>query len=396
VDAVCEVVVPTCEERLGCGPDEACLDEHCQKLWSGNGCEPAAGTRPACSSDTDCGPGTLCHLDGTCIEPGQCDRFGLTSYAAVGAVDALTVTKDEVFLLGWGSEDPLGNHNHDGAIERVSLRDASTHPVVTGLTRPLGLLVDHDRVYWASRADNNQVSALSVRRSDGTDLREVAVGPGFARWAQDGSAIYAAVSSGGGYDLDRIAKPSAAVETLTHVDLSAMYGFVIDGEYVYMSGTSSLRWSLAGGTVDPGLDFNDPAFVGRDQIYFGGGDGIESVRKNDASLTILASFGGEGSATWLQPLHDHIFFAEGTADRVLLKRAPLVPGESELLASAGQFDVFGGVSDQGLFWVHDDHLVRMMIDESDNASPAQGADGGPCYGDLGCDDGLTCVDALCE
>jgi hypothetical protein len=416
VDAVCTVIPPSCEERLGCDASSACLNGHCQRLWSGDGCEPAPETRPVCSANTDCDPGTVCHVDGTCIEPGQCDRFGLTTLASVGDVVAMTVTKDSVFVLDKGSEDGLGNHQSDGAIQRVALADGSTQTVVGDLYRPLDLKVDASRVYWRYGA-SGEIGLGWADRTDGGNRGDLPLDGDAVdiEWLLDREHIYVLIVKERDLAyLFRVSKGTTALEDLMSEEgLRFSYGMGLDRDYVYFNGGQ--RWSLADSMVlepTPVSSFvADPSFIDYEHIFYVSGGNAATwsvgyIGKDDGRQTTLAEFANEADTNiyWVKAYRGELYFLYGRplGDRrtpmdSVVRRAPVTPGEPKLVAYLTAGSHLTDVSDQGLFSIQGQRLVRQVIEDyASGPSPAQGASGAPCFGDQTCDAGLSCLDALCE
>lgn len=409
VDALCAVPPeppPTCEERLGCGAGFACFREHCQQLWSGNGCEPAPEKRPVCIADADCDQGLVCHVDRTCIEPGKCDRFGMTTYASVREIGSIAVTKDSVFLLDYGSEDAFGNHHSDGAILRVALADGAAQPVVSSLNRPLEMAVDSNRVYWR-RGKSNDISFGSADRADGGNPLDVPFAGANLGWAQSATDTYfLAEDSDQLYDVFRVAKGTTTVEKLTDENWAGGGdALLIDSQYLYVNGS---RMSLADNMLSPSPHVAAEC-MDRDRWYYfeflsaQSGARIGAVEKSGGAQTILAVMDGDEGPAWMRPYRNYLYFARyspiANSDDVdtMMLRAPLVPGDSETLGYLGNNVFVVAVSDEGVFWIDQHRLLRKVIEDyATGLSPAQGSVGGPCYGDLACDAGLTCIDMLCQ
>lgn len=404
VDQRCMVVEPSCEERLGCSVDEACLNDRCQPLWSGAGCEPAADGRPSCTTNDDCDSGFVCHIDGTCIEPGKCDRFGLTTLASIDASSGLTLAKDAAFVLEPGTEDSHGNHKSDGAIVRVGF-DGSTESVVTGLYRPLEMKLDPDRVYWRSGV-SGEILLSSADRAGGANRIDIPFDGANLSWAQSATHIYVATDAQPpGFDLYRLAKGTSTLEKLSDDSWSGQVSAMgIDSQYLYLSSAPDGRWSIADKTFSQGISLS-PEFIDRDRFYYVEQQigarlfRIGAFGKSDHKNVVMAEipFVGDSSVAMLQPYRDHVYFAIEDGGVSTLWRAPIVPGDAEQVVGLGSGTFAVAMSDRGAFWIQDHRLLNMVLDDYAAApSPAQGAAGGPCYGDLACDGALTCVDWLCQ
>jgi hypothetical protein len=417
VDAVCTVIPPSCEERLGCDASSACLNGHCQRLWSGDGCEPAPETRPVCTTNTDCDPSLVCHVDGTCIEPGQCDRFGLTTLASVDDVIAMTVTKDSVFVLDKGSEDGLGNHQSDGAIKRVAIADGSTQTVVGDLYRPLGMQVDASRVYWRYGASGENGLGWADR-TDGGNRSDLALDGDTLDidFVLDRDHIYVFAIDVKAQDFNNLLRVAKGTTTLEELSEGRGFsnGMGLDRDYVYFEG--GRRWSLADNVLlepTPASSFvSDPSFIDHEHIFYMSTSGdnwfVGRIGKDDGRQITLAEFPlfiEQGfSPYWVKAYRGDVYFSHGRPlfevnipmDSVVM-RAPVTPGETELLAYLAPGSHLVDVSDQGLFSIQGQRLVRQVIEDyASGPSPAQGASGAPCFGDQTCDVGLSCLDAACE
>lgn len=406
VDSLCTFVPPTCEERLGCPANTACLNEHCKPLWSGDGCDPAADGRPACTTDEDCGSGLVCHVDGTCIEPGKCDRFGMTTLATVGDVAAMTVTKDSVFVLDKSTDDALGNDQSTGAIQNVSIADGNVQTVIDHLYRPLDVKVDGARVYW-QHGKEGEIGFGWADRADGGNPGDVVLGGdvGFAEWLLSSDHVYVLEVKSADRDwLLRFAKGSTTLETLSDRGLHGRNDLAMDRDYVYFD--AGRRWSLADSMVlEPtptSANVTAPCFVDHERIYHVGFDGIGYTTKADDHRVVLATASG-GYMFWLKAYRDHVYWLSGRlpADKVamdsIVQRAPLTPGDTETVAYLPDGTRLADISDRGLFSIQGHRLVREVIEDyASGPSPAQGAAGAPCFGDQTCNSGLSCVESICE
>ena len=398
-----------CGADLGCSAGLSCEEGTCRSPWSGAGCEPGSGNRPACDEEGGCAGDLVCHVDGTCIEPGQCDWSGRATLARIGDVGQLLSDATHLYWRDRGSEDALGNHLNDGAILRLNLADRAVETLVTGLGPDDGLLIDADSVYWIKRAPTGPNSELwSAPKEDSTDSTLLLSGE-IRTWGQDGSYVYYTQA---GNALARVRKDTGAIEPLQGVgDWSGP--ILVDSAAIYFNGSSGGIESvpLAGGAPTPVPDSMECILVGlgRSEIHCleSFGSTLRSLSKSaDQSLNLALNV--FASLLSIVAYGDHLYFPRFDGDdfdpveSLTWKRAPRVPGEIETLPSAtvlpaGSHALAITVDDRGLFWARDGSLVRLVIADYQMASgPAQGAAGGPCYGDLSCDSGLSCVDTLCE
>jgi len=349
------VIPPACEERLGCDATSACLNQHCQRLWSGDGCEPAAETRPVCTTNADCDPSFVCHVDGTCM--------------------------------------------------------------VGDLYRPLQLKVDASRVYWRHGA-SGEIGLGWADRSDGGNRGDLALDGNAVEmeWLLDREHIYVlSVRAADRDNLLRVAKGMTTLEDLSGEELRLGNGMGLDRDYVYFNGGQ--RWSLADSMVlepTPVSSFvTHPSFVDHEHVFYVSGGGaathfVSYIGKDDGRQITLAEFTTEDETHlyWVKAYRGYVYFSYGRPldgndrrrpmDSVVM-RAPVTPGETEPVAYLADGSHLVDVSDQGLFSIQGQRLVRQVIEDyAAGPSPAQGASAAPCFGDQTCDAGLSCLDALCE
>jgi hypothetical protein len=116
-------------------------------------------------------------------------------------------------------------------------------------------------------------------------------------------------------------------------------------------------------------------------------------------VTVLANV---VNVPWDRPYRGALYFVNAHSDQeTSVERVPLGSGDPLTLLPHVPLDNPPGIgvdiSDRGLFWIQEHRLLRLVIESfGDRSSPAQGVAGGPCFGDLACNAGLSCVDALCE
>lgn len=393
-----------------------CAHRGCQRSWNGQGCSPAAplAERPECAADGGCPRGLLCHADGTCIEPGKCDQFGESTLAIVGDVRELFVTAGGVYLLKANS-DPLGNPPGDSAITRVPIDGGAVETVVAGIGEPWQLLVDESRVFWVQAAGGT----LSLWRAERSGANRAQFGlAGNLLWAQNGADLYfvseppEALADGLGADdtlsfLYRYGKSSQQTERLSDESAARIFELAVDSQRVY---AGDLTLPVASGVAGCGTSMNATHF------FAGRGDSASStvlaISKADGSERVLAQPSGLIDP-YVRAYRDHVYYPVELARPAnfdptkpityQLYRSPVTPGESQWLVRFERiinhawraFDV----SDRGLFFIEAGRLMRIVIADYtalDGQSPAQGTQGGPCFSDLGCGAGLTCVDCACQ
>ncbi|HMI94826.1 MAG TPA: hypothetical protein VK509_25810, partial [Polyangiales bacterium] len=411
VDTLCGAapfVPPSPCDDVQCDDGFACDQGACLRLWSGLGCEQAAPVRPSCGlAAKGCEQGLVCHVDGSCIEPGKCDRFGRATLAEVGDVRTLTVTADRVYALNAGTEDDLGNHRGDGSIISVPIAGGSVQQLVVDLDRPGSLAVDATRVIW-NQGVSNAGELWSADRTDGGNPLLMSTAEGLA-WVQDATHVYFASRTADGFeDMARIAKGTTTVEPVADGAWQWSKSFAIDSTSLYVSGGGAEPnvFPLAGGAGTQTLWLDGEMALGRDSVLFSGQDSVYIAisPKTGGGYVWLTPAAGNGLLFNMHPYRDHVYYwavLEGQQGE--LRRAPLEPGSEEVLAIAPEPHVLSSsrvaidVSDQGLFWVQREHIIRQVLDDyAAGPTPAQGAAGGPCFGDLSCAAGLSCIDTVCR
>ena len=241
------------------------------------------------------------------------------------------------------------------------------------------------------------------------------VGRGSTSAAQDSANIYLLTGAEDTklVDLFKLPKGASTLERLTDNAWPEDRGgpLEVDREQAYFG----VQWPsvtvapLAGGEASQAAI--EQAFaVGTTHLVYcnTGTDGVVSVNKATGDRKIIAAIDDsspddDGVGSYLQVYRDHAYYVRfSTRDaRDGLRRAPLVPGEEQVLTPRGTVEDDGTgdaytVSDRGLFWAQDGRLLRLVLEDYLDASPAQGAAGGPCFGDLACNEGLTCAGMLCE
>jgi hypothetical protein len=414
VDTLCGVpafVPPTPCDHVQCDSGFACEEGVCLRVWSGDGCEAADPVRPACAGG-GCEQGLVCHVDGTCIEPGRCDQFGRTTLANVGDARALELSAEDVYLLDYGSEDGLGNHREDGAIMRAPIDGGAPQTLVSGLDQPWSLAIDAQHVFW--RQGQTGVAELwSAARADGAQALLMASGSEGA-WNQDATHVYFIDTDSDGFsELFRVAKDTASVESLSNEDwaLGTPFNVDVDSAYAYVvSSGGTARVPLAGGPVTPALadgyptGFPGELELGQTQLFYSGlmGQGVTTVAKLDGSLAELVAAPTGGYVYTLRPFREHVYYVLEIEQRIELRRAPLIaggPDERLTVMPRADIHVTGprplAVSDRGLFWVQGQRVMRQVVDDY-AITPLQGTPAGPCFGDRTCSSSLSCVDTVCQ
>lgn len=205
-------------------------------------------------------------------------------------------------------------------------------------------------------------------------------------------------------DAHRVPQEQQTKVTVQLTDEPAIGGeLAVDSQYVHFAGN---KVPLSGGDTSPwfggyALDAKS-AYGAR---YVGPGSIVASTSKASGDELILAR--PEGVVHGVLPYRDHVYYlVEASRDDATgattyeLNRAPLVPSDSAALATFTDTPISGGIpftiGDEGLFWVANHRLVRRVIEDYVDVTPAQGNEGAPCFGDLGCDSGLACVDCTCQ
>ena len=399
-------------DSVQCNNGSACWNGACLTLWSGAGCEPAPAQRRACGTSAECAQGSLCHIDGTCIEPGTCDRFGRTTLIDSADIVDVTVTSDAVYVFDYGTKDRLGNHQGDGAIARVPIDGGAAQTLVAGLDHPYSLAVDRDRLIWSQEDPFGRGELWSARRSDGASRVQwdrngdpERASPGPVQFVHDVANVYFLADAGEGpLDLFRVVKETGAVEAMTTPDWMEPGRLGLDSQFVYVEQYPSLLpVPLAGASPLAVGAFVHEFAIGRDQVLVSSTQegGIVALAKSDGRKTKLAVIEDEvGEAALMNVHRDHVYYLLQSGNAQALWRAPLSPGDAEQLTVllGGPYDAVAvAVSDRGLFWTDEGRLLRQVIEDyAAGVTPAQGEAGAPCFGDLTCAGALTCLDMYCQ
>jgi hypothetical protein len=321
----------------------------------------------------------------------------------VGYVLDMVLTRDSVYVLDTGTTDSLGNVHSDGGILRVPLDGDEPERLVTGRKAPMApLLLDDDQLFWMEEGE-----IWSAPRDGGADPIRL-VPETYAFWSQDATHIYYASFPNAAEECDvlRVAKDTGDVQLLAS-GLRNPQTVLVDSQAVYVFGNGFQTIPLTGGSP---VAFEGPspvgdAVLGETTIFYviGALGGIQEQPKQGGDVTYLVS-GDAFAPKGFAPYRDHVYFGgcalPSCGPPWPLMRAPRAPGDPERLGTAPDDPTQRGlglaVGDRGFFWMDGNLLMHRDIPEYATANPAQGASGGPCFGDLGCDPGLTCIDTVCR
>jgi hypothetical protein len=219
---------------------------------------------------------------------------------------------------------------------------------------------------------------------------------------------FTAKESDGTLELFRVMTGTNTPEKLTDENWTGVSGLALDGQYAYVAAEgeeSAQRVPIAGGLATPAPFRFDGAFD-HDYFFFvysGPSHGEIGAERRDGSdvLTLIGMEDGQPGS--LHPYRGHLYFLRwfnSSPTHVDVSRVSLVPSSEDVFAALPltSLGVYAfDVSDRGMYWIQDQRLIRHVIEDyGQSLTPAQGASGGPCYGDLACDGGFTCVDSLCQ
>jgi hypothetical protein len=241
-------VIPSDAGKIG----ETCLPEGLLTESEGNSAEAVIQVLARCDA------GLSCNAQGKCTAAPDCPQsqgvcvvrratFDQSSYESedflvLTGIVALAASDTHVYWLEYGTRDPRGNYQHDGALMSYGITDGTTTTVASGLDGPttLGLTTTHAYIV-ADGVQHNTPELLRVPLTGGSVelLQQGKVAVLFTGFAAAGSQAFWGRSN----SIYTMSADSNAVPTLFFSPESAsLYLLASDGTdlfYNYSSGLDS-------------------------------------------------------------------------------------------------------------------------------------------------------------
>ena len=370
-----------------------------EPVWTGPGCEPAPADRPRCGEDQSCEAGLLCHIDGTCIEPGRCDALGVTTLARTTA-EPFALSERYLYLQIPGR---YTGTTREAGLARIPLDGGGLQWLARDLQWVQQVKLAGDSIFFETDVGVMEVvvdaSAAPATRDPGTlpprhvaaDLKYLYVGT----WSHlvridRGSGEELELSLDGpleeiDYDVQML-ETDGDILVVVHpwtdwVESNPVTVLSIDGEHL----------------AETNISYPTAIALTRDSIIVAGSeywDYFPNVARYDRHGRFeseLASF-PEMENVGIRGLRVHrgraYFAVSDGIYRTLLKPAK---EEQPVRVAAVSGSEFCAVGDRGLFYTARGRVLRKVLPEMYDEAAPQGAPGAPCF-----DDGLCSGDAVCR
>jgi len=404
-----------CDSTSGCEGDLSCERGTCKNLWDHPSCDPAATDRPECDQDDDCDKGLLCHVDGTCIEPGLCDAYGEATLATVGRGEPFALTASHIYLVYQESKDVAENPLHDAALTRIPVDGGAEETIASDLG-PIDLFhfLGSSQAYQARVSGNKlyfsdteyQLWQVEVSgKADPIVVTENAI----STWAVDRNHIYYATRDNVFHRIDRTSNDDREIGSIDDKNTDAVKKIEIDSDALFflINGEILAIWTIpkAGGSATEFLPHPQYEYISftlsPDMLFFAASPPdfrIIAIDKTGGATQNLYHPDGEVDISDFIYYRDDLFWSTwstwGNDIATGIHRTPTTPQESECIAELDKQTSFA-IGDRGLFYNRNNHLIRQVLPEYDDVETSQGEEGGPCFDDDKCNNDLVCGDFYC-
>jgi hypothetical protein len=330
--------------------------------------------RPPCDEEGLCEGELVCHLDNTCIERGVFDENGFATLALVpGQIEYIAVDDAYVYWTQLGTQDVLGNYQDDGAVMRTPIEGGPITAIAEFQYHPAHIIVDETYVYWANYGlDYGEGKEIVSARKDGSVLPQAITEDieYFGSLTQDDDYLYFLDADLGPRRLrkDGTGEIELLADDLTPTSDYGVYSLVVGDDSIYLGYIGGILRVLLDSKehsvfVDNSVNMEDDAIVYSDKGYL-----FYSVFRDsqvnripaDGGRSIIVLDTGDPREHYFQKLAVFDYYLYYSIHRhdgfIEIGRAPMEPGESEVIVSVdASDDTFGlsvdlEVTDKGLFW----------------------------------------------